>query len=277
MTARLALVCATLLVTAACGADRPPDLPSMTSAAPAASTVASTVASAQVQAPRAVEPPPPPRAIEIVLDLSASMRASMPAPEGGGTPSKRGPTRLEAMKAAALDLVSRETEAMIGVVVFGAQAYSFWPITADHEAVRTSVSNLDLGTIDDSASAVGDGLAVAVEQLRKIGGVERTVVLFADSASTGGTTTPEDAAALARASSCRVVAIQVSDGAEADVMDGRDRKGAPRYKGMTFPARPAELEQMATMTHGAFVVAPTADAVLTATRTLVDPRAERRE
>jgi hypothetical protein len=274
VTARLALVSTTLLLTAACAADRPPDLQSMRTAAPAASPSASTRIAAT---PRVVEPPPPPRAIEIVLDLSASMRATMPTPEAAGTPSKRGPTRLDAMKAAALDLVSRDPEAMFGVVVFGAQAYALWPVTADRESVLTSVSNIDLGTIDDSESAVGDGLAIAVEQLLRVGDVERTVVLFADSANTGGTTTPEDAAALARSSSCRVIAIQVSDGAEAEVRDGRDRNGAPRYKRMTFAAKPAELEQMATMTHGAFIVAPTADAVLAATRTLVDPTVGRPE
>jgi Ca-activated chloride channel family protein len=92
--------------------------------------------------------------IVIALDLSGSMQETDLVPN-----------RLEAAKAVIQDFVRRRPTDRIGLVVFGREAYTYAPMTLDHGALLRMVGELRLGMLDGSGTAIGDGIAVALNRL----------------------------------------------------------------------------------------------------------------
>ena len=54
----------------------------------------------------------------------------------------------------------------IGIVAFATQAYIASPLTLDHDFLLQNLERLELGTIDDSRTAIGSGLSTAINRLR---------------------------------------------------------------------------------------------------------------
>jgi Ca-activated chloride channel family protein len=92
--------------------------------------------------------------IVIALDLSGSMQETDLVPN-----------RLEAAKAVIKDFVRRRPTDRIGLVVFGREAYTYAPMTLDHGALLRMVDELRLGIVDGNGTAIGDGIAVALNRL----------------------------------------------------------------------------------------------------------------
>src|SRR6185295_17918056 len=92
--------------------------------------------------------------IVISLDLSGSMQETDLVPN-----------RLEAAKAVIQDFVRRRPTDRIGLVVFGREAYTYAPMTLDHGALLRMVGELRLGIVDGNGTAIGDGIAVALNRL----------------------------------------------------------------------------------------------------------------
>ena len=92
--------------------------------------------------------------IVIALDLSGSMQETDLAPN-----------RLEAAKAVIQDFVRRRPTDRIGLVVFGREAYTYAPMTLDHGALLRMVGELRLGIVDGNGTAIGNGIAVALNRL----------------------------------------------------------------------------------------------------------------
>src|SRR5262249_32069760 len=93
-------------------------------------------------------------AIVIALDLSGSMQETDLVPN-----------RLEAAKAVIQDFVRRRPTDRIGLVVFGREAYTYAPMTLDHAALLRMVGELRLGIVDGNGTAIGDGIAAALNRL----------------------------------------------------------------------------------------------------------------
>ena len=94
--------------------------------------------------------------IVITLDLSGSMQETDLAPN-----------RLEAAKAVIRDFVRRRPTDRIGLVVFGREAYTYMPLTLDHGTFLRMLAELRLGIIDGNGTAIGNGLGVALNRLRR--------------------------------------------------------------------------------------------------------------
>lgn len=202
------------------------------------------------------------------MDLSGSMRALIPGePLPGGEPPR--PTRFDAMQAAVLDLLERDTETRIGIVVFGVQAYVLSPPTHDRASSKKLVRALEVGAIDPGGSAIGDALDIALAQTEKVSERDRSILLFADSEANGDGARPEAAATKVAAAHVPVFAVHVSDGGETEIVEGVDFEGKPILRKETFPAKPEELEQVARATGGRFVLAPSVSEVIAATRDLL--------
>lgn len=202
------------------------------------------------------------------MDLSGSMRAVFDGPPRPGKPPKE--TRFDVMKDAVLDVIANDPEGgKIGVVVFGERANTLVPPTSDHALVTKLVSKMKIGAVADNGSAFGDGVTMAVKQLEEERSFERVILLFADTENTGDGTQPPEAAEFARGGECRVLAIQVGEGGLVDVPEGNAPDGTPRYKRETFPAKPEQLREIASITGGAFVLAKTPAELLDATKALL--------
>jgi Ca-activated chloride channel homolog len=197
----------------------------------------------------------------LVLDLSGSMRAvieNFPEDLARLAPERESglrPTRLDAAKATIRDFVSRRKTDRIGIVVFGKVAYVLSPPTLDYHLLDTLVSRLRLDLIDPSRTAIGDALGVAMARLRRSQAASKAVILLTDGDNNAGEVSPEYAAHLATVVGARVYTVQIGAGDKAEVHDGFDLFGQPRYSTRFFPVNTELLETIAHQTGGESYVA----------------------
>jgi Ca-activated chloride channel family protein len=205
--------------------------------------------------------------IVLVLDLSGSMQAVMDnlPPDLKKYTSRRDsrvrPTRLDAAKAVIRDFISRRKTDRIGVVVFGKEAYVLSPPTLDYHLLDALVSRMELKLIDGSATAIGDAVGVSVARLRNSHAASKAVILLTDGDNNAGAISPEYAAHLANVVGAKLFTIQIGDGDEAEVQDGFDLFGQPRYVTVPFPVNPELLKELAQKTGGETYVATDAKAL----------------
>lgn len=126
-------------------------------------------------------------AMVMAIDTSSSMRALDLAERG------REDTRLDAVKrvfrAFVLggDGLAGRPDDAIGLVSFAGYADTRSPITLDHANLATAVDQLELVTDRrEDGTAIGDGLAMAVERLRQHPARSKVIVLLTDGVQTAG-------------------------------------------------------------------------------------------
>lgn len=181
----------------------------------------------------------------LVMDVSLSMQAADIKPR-----------RFEATKQVLDEFIQRRPNDRIGAVVFGRDAYTLLPLTTDHEALRSMVSELELGTVDGQGTAIGNGLGVALNRLRKSTAKSRVIVLATDGDSNSGNISPVQAAEFARALGVKVYTVLMGAAGDAPVAAGRDIFGRPVFDRGNFPINPELLKKVASETGGeAFQVA----------------------
>jgi Ca-activated chloride channel family protein len=165
-------------------------------------------------------------AIELVLDVSGSMEA-IDFQLGG-----RDVNRLEAVKHVVSEFVlgSRATglsgrpDDLIGLVAFGGFADSKCPLTLDHGALVDIVQGLEIprpirdsrGTVinaetlrEELATAIGDGVAVAVDRERAAKAKSKVIILLTDGDSNAGVVDPLEAARIAADLGIRLYTIGI--------------------------------------------------------------------
>jgi Ca-activated chloride channel family protein len=194
--------------------------------------------------------------IVLVLDLSGSMQAVIDnLPDNlqkfvGQRDKRVRPTRLDAAKAVIRDFISRRKSDRIGVVVFGQEAYVLSPPTLDYHLLDSLVSRMELKLINGNATAIGDAVGVASARLRRSQAQSKAIILLTDGDNNAGQIAPEYAAHLASTVGARLFTIQIGSGEQAEVQDGFDLFGQPRYITVPFPANPELLRQLAQKTGG---------------------------
>lgn len=199
--------------------------------------------------------------IVLVLDLSGSMSAVMDAPAddlvpgpGGHGPRHR-PTRIDVAKDVLVDFVRRRKTDRIGVVVFAKQAFVLSPPTLDYGLITELVSNIELGVIDSSKTAIGDAVGSAVARMRRSDARSKAVVLLTDGDSNEGVISPEYSAHLAQKEGVRIYTVQIGNGDDVDVQTGTDLFGQPVYERRRFPVNPELLRKMTRDTGGEAFIA----------------------
>ncbi|RNF86509.1 vWA domain-containing protein [Montanilutibacter psychrotolerans] len=148
----------------------------------------------------AQQPPQTGRDLMLALDLSQSMaEADM---ELGG----RVVDRLTAAKAVLSDFLERRAGDRIGLLVFGERAYALTPLTLDRASVREQLDDSIVG-LAGQATAIGDGIGLAVKRLHNQPAGQRVLILLTDGVNTAGALDPRKAAELARENGVRVHTI----------------------------------------------------------------------
>ena len=144
------------------------------------------------------EEPAPGVPIVVAIDVSSSMLAQ----DFGAT------DRLEVAKQTVARFVERRRDDPIGVVAFAAEALTLVPITTLDAVVLNALATLRVGLLEDG-TAIGEGLATAVNRLRAVEAEDRVVILMSDGESNRGEIDPLDAARAAAAFGVRVFTIGV--------------------------------------------------------------------
>ncbi|MFD1342446.1 VWA domain-containing protein [Litorisediminicola beolgyonensis] len=155
------------------------------------------------------------RDIVLALDLSGSMEREDFALKG------RTVSRLEAVQAVAGAFVRGRSGDRIGVVVFGDRPYVAAALTHDVAAVAQTIDTLRIG-ISGKATAIADGLGLAMRRLRDREATSRVVVLLSDGQDTSGVVDPVAAAEAARRLGIKVYTIALGPTDLSDNPDARD-------------------------------------------------------
>ena len=136
--------------------------------------------------------------IVLAIDVSASMLARDFRPD-----------RITAAKEVAGSFVADRYGDRIGLVVFAAEAFTQSPLTTDQSTLQTLLARIRSGLIDDSGTAIGNGLATAINRLRESEAKSKVIILLTDGVNNRGQIAPMTAAEIARAQGIRVYTIGV--------------------------------------------------------------------
>jgi len=116
--------------------------------------------------------------------------------------------RLDVARNTAKEFVRGRPHDRIGVVGFAGTAFTQCPLTLDHDTLDELLGALDFGLADDG-TAIGMGLATAVQRLRESRSPSRVVVLLTDGENNRGAIDPLTAADLAHAMGVKVYTVLV--------------------------------------------------------------------
>jgi Ca-activated chloride channel family protein len=143
--------------------------------------------------------------IVLLLDLSTSMET----PDFSRNGQRQ--TRIDSAKQVIRDFISKRKDDRIGMVGFAALPYSVAPLTLDHNWLVQRLDGLRTGMLEDG-TAIGDGMASAVNRLRDSKAKSRIVILLTDGINNRGELTPENAAQAAAALGIKVYTIGIGGG-----------------------------------------------------------------
>ncbi len=118
------------------------------------------------------------------------------------------PNRLEAAKKVAAEFITDRPNDNIGLVIFAGESFTQCPLTTDHTVLLNLLNKVDFGLIEDG-TAIGLGLANAVNRLKDSQSDSRVVILLTDGTNNRGQIAPLTAADLARSYGIRVYTIGV--------------------------------------------------------------------
>lgn len=135
--------------------------------------------------------------IVLSLDISGSMLARDFKPD-----------RITAAKEITRDFIAGRTNDRIGLVVFAGESFTQSPLTTDKATLITLLSRLHSGMIEDG-TAIGNGLATAVNRLRESTAASKVIVLLTDGVNNSGQVAPLTAAEIAAAFGIRVYTVGV--------------------------------------------------------------------
>ena len=107
----------------------------------------------------------------------------------------------------ALSFIEQRITDRIGLVAFAKSALLQAPLTLDHEALKEYIQTLYLGIVEATATAIGDGLAVATNHLKDSKAKSKIIILLTDGDSNAGAIDPRLAAKAAAAYGIRVYTV----------------------------------------------------------------------
>lgn len=135
--------------------------------------------------------------IMMALDLSGTMLAE-----------DLKPNRLEAAKTVATEFILSRPNDNIGLVVFARESFTQCPLTIDHAVLINLFNGVKYGLIDDG-TAIGLGLANAVNRIKDSKAKSKVIILLTDGSNNCGDIAPITAAEIAKTFGIRIYTIGV--------------------------------------------------------------------
>jgi Ca-activated chloride channel family protein len=168
------------------------------------------------------------------------------------------PNRLTAAKKVVEDFVEGRRNDRIGLVVFAGRSYPRCPLTLDYGILRALLDGVQFASREEDGTAIGMGLANAVNRLRDAKGKSQVIILLTDGRNNQGEIDPATAADLAHSLGVKVYTIGVGTTGEApypydDPVFGR------RYVMLRVDLDEKSLREIAARTGGSYFRATDAD------------------
>ena len=124
--------------------------------------------------------------IVMAIDISSSMLAQ-----------DLKPNRLTALKRVAASFIDDRVSDRIGLVIYAGESYTKTPITSDRAIVKNALSKIEFEGLIDDGTAIGMGLATAVNRLKDSRSKSKVIILLTDGVNNSGFIDPKIASELA--------------------------------------------------------------------------------
>ncbi len=134
--------------------------------------------------------------IVMAIDISASMLAK-----------DLRPNRLESLKNVAGEFIKGRPNDRIGLVLYAGESYTKTPITSDKSIVLGSLKEVTYDSRVSGGTAIGMGLATAVNRLKDSKAKSKVIILLTDGVNNTGTIDPKIATQLASSFDIKVYTI----------------------------------------------------------------------
>ena len=153
--------------------------------------------------------------IMLAIDLSSSMLAQ-----------DFNPDRLTVSKQVATEFVEKRPYDRVGLAVFAGEAFTQCPLTTDHLILKDFLGNIQVGILNDG-TAIGMGLATAVNRIKDSDAASKIVILLTDGVNNSGYIDPVTAAQIAKEYDVKVYTIGV--GSEGRALTPVNRRSNGEY------------------------------------------------
>ncbi len=178
--------------------------------------------------------------IMLVQDVSPSMAAEDLKPNN----------RLYVAKKTLGNFISKRQTDRLGLVVFGAEAYTQCPLTTDYGVLQGLLDQVELGMAGDG-TAIGMAIATALNRLKQSPGESKLMILVTDGESNRGEIDPQSAARMAKQLGVKIYTVGVGKegGAPIPYMDPVQGKV---YSNQLTRLDEGSLKSIATLTGGKY-------------------------
>ena len=186
--------------------------------------------------------------IILAMDISGSMLAQDLTPD-----------RLDASKKVAMDFISERPNDRIGLVIFSGESFTQCPLTTDHQVLQNLFKDVKSGIVEDG-TAIGMGLATAVNRLKESEAKSKVVILLTDGVNNQGSIAPMTAAEIAQQFDVRVYTIGVGTQGYAPY-PFKTPFGTTVYQDVEVKIDEQTLQDIATATNGKYFRATSNEAL----------------
>ena len=183
------------------------------------------------------------RGIDIVMaiDVSASMLAK-----------DLEPNRLDATKEVAAEFIKDRITDRIGLVVYAGESFTKTPVTSDKALVLDALEDIQYNNILEGGTAIGMGLATAVNRLKDSKAESKVIILLTDGVNNAGFIDPKIASELAVEFGIKVYTIGVGSNGMALSPVHILPNGQFQYQNVPVEIDEALLNQIADITGGRY-------------------------
>lgn len=190
--------------------------------------------------------------IVVAFDMSGSMMSEDFVVNGQRV------NRFDMARSVLKNFIDKRPDDRIGLVVFATQAFIATPLTLDHDFLQSDLDRLEINTIDPNATAIGDALATAVNQVRDLKAKSKIVILMTDGENNSGKIDPLTAAQAAQTLGVKVytIGIGIRGTAPMPVFMGGQKVG---YRNLPADVDEDTLQKIAQMDGGKYYRADDAE------------------
>ncbi len=182
--------------------------------------------------------------IMLAVDVSASMLAQ-----------DLKPNRLKALKKTAVNFIKKRPNDRFGVILYSGEAFTQVPITSDKRIVMNAIRKINFNQLFkqlDHGTAIGMGLATAVNRLKDSKAKSKIIILMTDGVNNTGEIDPDTALELAKEFNIKVYTIGLGTNGFARTPTSIDAAGRFYYENAKVEIDEKLLNKIADETGGKY-------------------------